>query len=273
MASKAFLLTLTFLALSSMSTASAAVRNLCDDMAESGKSSDEQVQKCIAKFGESDTYKENQAKKKWQADAEAAKSAEDKAKQSEKKTQEANVEFKKFTSAELAEAGFGKDFYAIKTPYKNQKRQEPKRITTGDALCKYLGFEKVRSSTLSQDIIPSKANKNGLVIKTNFLGVVSKEPDLFVEDEEDQYVVHKYIDITCAKVISKDVPGMEDLIKGYTEIITYGDLMTTKSVDKSAAVNDSARTGKVKTTPAYQKTDWMNNDSDEDSKPSSAVSK
>lgn len=269
MASKAFLLTLTFLTLSTMSTANAALRNLCDDMEESGKSTPEQIQKCVAKFGESDTYKENQIKKKWLADTEAAKSAEDKAKQNERKAKEANLEFKKFTSADLTEAGFGKDFYAIRIEYKNQKRQEPKRITTGDALCKYLGFEKVRTSTLSGDIIPSNANKNGFVINTNFFGIVSKEPELFSEDDaEAQYVVHKYIDITCVKVISKDVPGMEELVKGLTEFISYGDPMTVKSVDKSATVNDTSR----KTTPAYQKTDWMD-DSDDSDTSSSAVAK
>ena len=62
-------------------------------MIASGKSTTVQVQKCIEKFGESKFYKENNKKKKWQQEADIAKSAEDAARK-------ANVETKKFTSAE-----------------------------------------------------------------------------------------------------------------------------------------------------------------------------
>ena len=112
---KTLLLSFTILAVAPFSTSKAAVKNVCDDMVASGRSTEEQIQKCIAKFGESDTYKENQQKKKWQKEVETAKDAEDKARKN-------NIEAKKFTSADLAEAGFGKDFYAIRIDYGNYSR-------------------------------------------------------------------------------------------------------------------------------------------------------
>ncbi len=116
--------------ITSLSTTPAfsAVRNLCDDLIESGKSTDEQIKKCQAKFGISEHHLEQEQKKKWQADA--AKASTD----AEIKKKE-NVEFRKFTAEQLEEAGFGKPFYAIRVDYRNQYKPKEKRITDGDALC------------------------------------------------------------------------------------------------------------------------------------------
>ncbi len=233
----------------------AATKNLCDDMIASGRSTDEQIKKCLAKLGESETYKENQQKKKWQADADAAKSADAAAKK-------ANIESKKFTLAELDDAGFGKSFYAIRVDYSNQRKPKEKRITEGDALCKYLGFDKALKSIVSAEIMPGDANKNGLVVDTNFLGVVSKEPELYV-DKDEKYTVRKYVELTCAKVKSKDVAGTEDeLSKVAEDLIVLNETFNAPKKDEKSGVNDGPRkpAGEGKTANGYKKPDWAKDD-------------
>ncbi|MBC7713259.1 MAG: hypothetical protein H7177_07965 [Rhizobacter sp.] len=233
-------------------SAQAAVKNLCDDMIASGKSTDEQVKKCLAKMGESDTYKENQQKKKWQADADSAKSAEAAAKK-------ANIESKKFTSAELDEAGFGKSFFAMRVDYSNVRKPKEKRITEGDALCKYLGYDKALKSIVSAEIMPSKANKNGLIVDTSFLGVVSKEPELYV-DKDEKYTVRKYVELTCAKVKSAEVAGTADELSKVAEdlIVLNETFNASKSDDKRSGVNDGPRKPAEdgKTNMGYKRPDW-----------------
>ncbi len=260
---KTLLLSFTLLAVAPFSTSKAVVKNLCDDMVASGRSTEEQIQKCIAKFGESDTYKENQQKKKWQKEVENAKEAEDKAKKN-------NIEAKKFTSADLDEAGFGKDFYAIRVDYGNPRKPKEKRITEGDALCKYLGFEKALKSIVSAEIHPTVANKNGLIIDTGFLGTVSSEPELYV-DKDEKYMVRKYVEVTCAKVLSKDVPGVQEELKKVVEdVIIKNDPMPTNRTADKADVNDGPRkpAEEGKTPNGYRKPEWM-----EDTTQKSSVAK
>ncbi|MBC7429246.1 MAG: hypothetical protein H7336_11575 [Bacteriovorax sp.] len=232
--------------------AQAAVKNLCDDMIASGKSTDNQIKKCLAKMGESDTYKENLQKKKWQADADSAKSAETAAKK-------ANIVSKKFSSSELDDAGFGKSFFAMRVDYSNMRKPKEKRITEGDALCKYLGFDKALKSIVSAEIMPGDANKNGLIVDTSFLGVVSKEPELYV-DKDEKYTVRKYVEVTCAKVKSKEVAGTEDELSKVAEdlIVLNETFNAPKSDDKSAAQNDGPRKPAEdgKTTNGYKRPDW-----------------
>lgn len=235
-------------------SANAAVKNLCDDMVASGKSTEEQIKKCIAKLGESDTYKENQQKKKWQADADAAKSAEAAAKK-------ANIESKKFSSYDLDEAGFGKSFFALRVDYSNPRKPKEKRITTGDALCSYLGFDKALKSIVSAEIMPGQANKNGLIVDTNFLGVVDKEPELYV-DSDEKYTVRKYVEITCAKVKSKEVAGTsEELAKVAEDLIVLNETFNApKREDKG--MNDGPRKPAAdgKTSNGYKRPDWAKDD-------------
>jgi len=231
-------------------TADAAVKNLCDDMIASGKSTDEQIKKCIAKLGESDTYKENQQKKKWQADVDAAKENESAAKK-------ANIESKKFNLAELDEAGFGKAFFALRVDYSNPRKPKDKRITSGDALCSYLGYDKALKSIVSAEIMPAVANKNGLIIDTNFLGVIDKEPELYV-DSDEKYTVRKYVEITCAKVKSKDVAGTsEELAKVAEDLIVLNETFNApKTLDKG--MNDGPRkpAESGKSDNGYKRPDW-----------------
>lgn len=237
-----------------------AVKNLCDDMIASGKSSEEWIKKCLAKFGESDTYKENQQKKKWQEEVDAAKNAEDAAKK-------ANIESKKFTSAELDEAGFGKPFFAIRVDYGNRYKPKSKRITEGDALCKYLGYDKSLKSIVSAEIMPGEANKNGLIVDTGFFGGVKSEPELYV-DKNEEYTVRKYLEITCARVKSKEVTGTsEELAKVAEDLIILNEALNVTKKEESTGVNDGPRKPAGKTENGYKKPDWATQE------PSKTISK
>ncbi len=251
MAFKAFILSVSILTIYPIPEASAASKNLCDDMIASGKSTTIQVQKCIEKFGESKFYKENYKKKKWQQEEEIAKSAEEAARR-------ANVETKKFTSAELDEAGFGKPFFAIRVDYSNPRSPKEKRITEGDSLCNYLGYEKVLKSIVSAEIMPSEANNNGFVIDKNFLGSVKKEPEMYV-DKNEKYTVRKYEEITCAKVTSKDVKGTSaELGKVAEDLIVLNVMINSPRSESSKSVDDGPRRPATdsKTPMGYTKPDW-----------------
>ncbi len=238
--------------ITSLSTTPAfsAVRNLCDELVESGKSSDEQIKKCQAKFGISEYHLEQEQKKKWQTEATKASTA------AEIKKKE-NVEFKRFSGAELEEAGFGKPFYAIRVDYKNQYKPKEKRITDGDALCKYLGFEKAVKSIVSSEIHPDHADKNGLILDTNFLGMTSKTPELY-KDEDLKYTVRKYMEITCAKVKLKD-ESTPDLLKEVAEdLVVLNVELNAPKKDNTSAIDNGPRkpAGEGKTPNGYKKPDW-----------------
>lgn len=170
------------LTLASTTFAQAAQKNLCDDLIASGTSSAEQIQKCQDKFGVSDYAKEQEAQKKIKD--ETAKS--DSATEAKKKD---NLEIKKFSKEDLFDAGFGKPFYAMRIDYRYRPPKE-KRITEGEALCTYLGYEKSIKSIVSAEIMPDAADKQGLVVDTNILGIISKEPDLY-HDDDQKFTVRK----------------------------------------------------------------------------------
>lgn len=238
-------------------TPTKARRNLCDDMIESGKSTDEQIKKCLAKMGESELYRSKKAKQEQEKREAEARSAEAAAKK-------ANIETKKFSVAELTEAAFGKAFYAISIDYKNRYKPKEERVTTGDALCKYLGYEKALKTIVSPEIMPLDAHKNGLIIDTNFFGKVSKEPELY-EDEKATKTVRKYVEITCAKVMSVEVAGTaEELSKVVEDLVVVNAVNTPPKDDGQRGVNDGSRKpSEVNKTPNSFKTpDWMKDDVD-----------
>ncbi len=247
---KSTVLTASLVAFLATSPAFSAARNLCDDLVESGKSSDEQIKKCQAKFGISDQHLEREQKKKWQTDTKEASAADE-------IKRKANVEFKKFTTSELEEAGFGKPFYAIRVDYKNQYKPKEKRITKGDALCKYLGYEKAIKSIVSAEILPDNANKNGLVLDTNFLGIISQTPELYT-DKDLKFTVRKYIEITCAKVKVRD-ESTPDLLKEVAEdLVVLNVELNTPKKDTTSGIDDGPRkpAGEGKTPHGYKKPDW-----------------
>ena len=251
MALKAFFLSISLLAIYPQTKLEAASKNLCDDMVASGKSSDDQIAKCIAKFGESDFYKTNGQKKKLQEEVDAAKVAEHTA-------QKANIESKKFSTAELDEAGFGKPFFAIRVDYSNLRSPKEKRITEGDSLCSYLGYEKVLKSVVSAEIMPEEANKNGFIIDKSIFGGVKKEPEMYV-DKNEKHTVRKYVEITCARVTSKEIKGTAtELGKVAEDLIVLNVMMNSPKEEKSAGVNDGPRkpAGDGKSPMGYKKPDW-----------------
>lgn len=235
--------------LTSLTYAQAASRNLCDDLIDSGTSSGDQIKKCQDKFGVSDHAKEQEASKKIKESADETKSAEETRKKE-------NLEIKKFTKDDLFDAGFGKPFYAMRIDYRFRPAKE-KRITDGDALCSYLGYEKAIKSIVSSEIMPDAADKKGLVIETNFLGVVSKEPEMY-RDEDLKFTVRKYVEVTCVKRKDKNLEGSADVYKKLTEdLLVLAPEINSQKRDTSSVINNGPRTGKDKSTPnGYQPPEW-----------------
>jgi hypothetical protein len=240
-----FICSLTF---SRISFAEEFERNLCDDIIESGTASSENIQDCFKKFKPSDYYL-NQEKMDKYKKATAADVAVLNAKNKD------NLEIKIFSTDELFKAGFGKPFFATKTNYKKEKR-----ITTGDALCSYLGFEKVISSEISEDEIWEgkkvkgkdeiiKVDKQGLIIDTSFLGIISKVPEVY-RDEAAKYAVRKYEKITCVKRKNKDLEGSDSSIKNIVEQLKRGSSSTELSAksdeSEDKAISNGPRKGKDK---------------------------
>lgn len=239
--------------LASGTTAFGASRNLCDDLADSGKSNQEQIAKCLAKFGPSEHFKKEEQKKQLKVEAEKEAADADAKKK-------ANIEFKKFTQAELEEAGFGKPFFAFRVDYRNPYKPKEKRITEGDALCNYLGYEKAIKSKISGEIHPDNANKNGLVLDINILGMVSKTPELY-EDEDTKFSVRKYTEITCAKVKVKD-EMTADLLKEVVEdldVFNGKEGLNTAQKDETAVIDNGPRkpAGEGKSPNGYKRPDWV----------------
>ena len=249
------------LSLTSISFAEGASRNLCDDLIDSGTSSAEQIKKCLddPRFGPSSHYKEEETKNKKKEEITKLKDEDtDKVK--------VNFEIKKFTSDELFDAGFGKAFYAIRGDYRNHRYKE-KRITEGDALCTYLGYEKAIKSTVSPELWENKdgsikVDKQGLVVDTDFMGNVSKTPEIY-HDEDFKFTVRKYVEITCIKRKDKSVDGSKDALKAVTEdlVMLNGELNASSSNggNRSSGVNDKPRTTSAKegkTPNGYTQPDW-----------------
>lgn len=245
--------------LSTISFAQAAQRNLCDDLVDSGSSTPEQIKKCQDKFGTSDHAKEQEVKAK--AKEESAKN-EVKV-ETEKKE---NIEIKKFSQDELFEAGFGKPFYAIRGDYRNHRYKE-KRITEGDALCSYLGYEKAIKSIVSAELWENKNNnikvdKQGLIIATGFLGGISKTPEIY-RDEDYKFTVRKYVEITCLRRKDKNLVGSSSALKAVTEdLLMLNEELNATKKELGSDVNNGSRStsGKDGKTPnGYNPPDWASN--------------
>ena len=226
------------------SSAFASTKNICDKMIESGKHSDAKIKQCLENYGESEFYKEEQKRKKWQEKEAADKSAVEAAKK-------ANIETKLFTIDELDKASkVGLPFYALKIKWSNGRVSKTERITTGDALCKFLGYEKVLKSKVTPEIMPDKAHDAGLVIETSFLGKVAKEPELFSNNNID-YTIRAYQEITCARVRNKDQVTSEELAKVVEDLDIRDELpLSAPKAVTDRNQNDSGRAEKVVVKPS-----------------------
>ena len=247
------------LSLSSSSFVLASERNLCDDLIDSGTAPAAQIKKCLddPRFGPSSYYKEQEAKNKKKAETTNIENA-DSAKKKE------NLEFKKFTADDLYNEGFGKPFYAIRGDYRNHRYSE-KRITEGDALCSYLGYEKAIKSIVSPEIWENKdgnlkVDKQGLVIDTNILGKASKTPEIY-RDQDYKFTVRKYVEITCVRRKDKAIDNSSDALKVVTEdlLMLNEELNSGTKGDSNNNINNGSRSnsGKEGKTPnGYNPPDW-----------------
>ncbi len=233
----------------SASSIQAASKNLCDELIESGNSTPEQIKKCQEKFGVSEYAKEKEANK-------IIKDQTEKTEGEIEARKKDNIEVKKFSQDELFDAGFGKPFYAMRIDYRFRPAKE-KRITDGDALCSYLGYEKSVKSVISAEIMPNDADKKGIVLDTNFLGVVSKEPELY-RDEDLKFTVRKYIEITCVKRKDKSLDASADVYKKLTEdLLVLAPEINAAKKDTSSGINNGPRGGKeIKTPNGYNPPEW-----------------
>lgn len=195
-------------------------------MIEDGTFTDSQIEKCLEKFGQSETYKENLEKRK-----EAAQ--KDKATKTKESAIKANIEVKTFTEDDLKEAAFGKSFYAFRVDYSNPRKPKETRITKGDALCSYLGYTKALESKISAETDPREKTKNGFIVDTGVLFGPKKEPELY-PNRSDKHMTKRYTGITCAKAISKDVEGTEEELKKRDENVVQAgsDIEEEEEIDK-----------------------------------------
>jgi hypothetical protein len=239
MTMKSILFSLTFLAVVPFGVVHAVSENTCDNMIKSGNFSDKDIQDCVKKFGESDSYKQNMAAKN-------AKEAADNAAKAKGASVKGNIETKKFTENELKI--FGKPIFSDRLKWKNKAVADEKKITEGDSLCKYLGYDKAMSSE-RQEILADDAVGKGFTIGKALFGGVNKEPELYTEKDE-KYTVRKFTEIICARVISKSVDGTMEELKKITEQIqnySYGETPRAPAEEdkeeksKSDKVNDKAR--------------------------------
>lgn len=248
MTTKPFILLLSLILISGNVTA--ASRNLCDDLIDSGATA-EQIKKCQDKFGVSDY-----AKEKVKKDAKAKEQADMKDAEAVKRKE--NIEMKTFTAADLNEYGFGKPFYAIRGEWKFGRYSE-KRITEGDSLCAYLGFEKAMKSIVSPEINLAEASAKGLIVDKNWLGKV-KDPELFKEESANPDVwIRKYTEVTCVKRKNKDLEGSDAMMKLVTEdLVVMNDPMQDSHADSDSSINGGKR-GKVKDKGTFSPAvpDWM----------------
>jgi hypothetical protein len=231
-------------------TTKAASRNLCDDLIDNG-ASPEQIKKCQDKLGISEYAKEKEKKDALKKDKDAIKD-ESTAKKKD------NIEIKKFTEADLVEAGFGKPFYAIKVDYRQHRRKE-ERITKGDALCIYLGFEKAIKSIVSPEIMPNDADKNGLVVDTSWLGNHDKEPQMY-RDEDLMFTVRKYKEITCAKRKDKALDEENEMLKLVSEDLVVINEILGGPKDKDDSQVDNSKRSDGKSTFSPKIPDWAKDD-------------
>jgi hypothetical protein len=166
-----------------------------------------------------------------------------------------DVQFKKFSSEELLIAGSNKSILAFTTDYRKKPIREI-RITTGNNLCHFLGFEKAFKSVISNELF--NFEKTGMVIKNKyFLPEDSREVETSEFNVEDKGIsVRKFNEITCVKLKITSTEDSKKKLKLMDEEIfkLADDSLTTKS-DSDKRINNGPRTNSAKPV-AYPPPDW-----------------
>ena len=239
--------------LSFMNLSYATSRNLCDDLADTEGTTPEQIKKCQDKFGISDFYTAEFERKKI---AEASKTSTTTA--DVKKVD--NIETKTFSLNDLVEAGFGKPFYALTDDYRYGRFKQT-RVTEGNSLCSYLGYEKAVKSVVSIQINQEDSNKKGLIIDKNFLGIV-KAPELYKQDDP-KVGVRKYVEITCVRAKDKKIDATEALKAVVENLVILDENLNAEPQSKTTQIFDKTGTKKLDSTPhGYKVPDWMKDGSE-----------
>ncbi|MBY0414758.1 MAG: hypothetical protein K2Q18_11355 [Bdellovibrionales bacterium] len=197
--------------------------NMCDGMIEKGTFSDSQIQDCLEDQGKSKKYLANKAaieakrlaekeKEEKEADAEAKKEKKDAEEKAAQKAKDAaiekNIESKEFTEKELSKKSYGGGFFAFKVDYSKPTKPKRKKLTPGDALCSFLGFDKAISGSYTEETANSIKIKPGFIIPKRFLLGADKIPTPY-NDRDDTpgkaYLTIKWETIKCAK-LAKNIP-------------------------------------------------------------------
>ena len=191
---KSLLLSVTFLTALGHSEARAGWldgRNICDDLMEKSKMSEDDpaVKKCLADNGYSRHYKERK---------EAERVAKEK---TDKETSEAaavkgSIETKEFSEFDIQQGlGYGEfPVFAVEYSFKKYSSDvKQKTLTATNDLCRQLGYTKAIKSSISGEILPADASAHGFILSG------SKKRELY-EDKKSEHTVSKYTSITCVRV-------------------------------------------------------------------------
>ncbi len=231
--------------------ANASQPNVCDQLEEAGRTPPEQITKCRTQIGVSAYYTEKQLKKQADEQSKVKSSIATIAKNN-------NLETKTFTYDELLDAGFGQPFFATTEDYTYSRTAETTRVTQGDSLCNYLGFEKALKTVISHELNNDDSNQKGLVIDKSIFGTV-KAPILYKQDNA-KVGVKKYMEITCVKRKDKKLDTTNDSLRSIVEELRELPAEINPSrTNKATHISDSKLNLKrVETTPHGFKTpSWM----------------
>ena len=207
--------------------------NVCDQMVRSGTFGDEEISACVKQFGESESFKENLESMKTKKTAEKMRVAVAEGK--EGRTD--NIEFKKFSTEDLAKAAFKKSFYSTRIEEKMfSSKWKEKTLTEGDTLCKHLGFDKAASVVLSGPIPPTEAKGNGFILPSG-----NSEMELYTEDK---YFMRRFKEVTCARGTSKEIKLTKKIlgeIKTATTTLNDVENLNAPRIEKSNEVSDKRK--------------------------------
>jgi len=232
-----------------LTSAQAAQKNFCDELMESGDTPIDQIKKCQDKYGVSEYAKERNAQSKIKDETTKVEDANTAKKKD-------NLEFKKFTKEDLLIEGFRKPFFAMRIDWRYSPPKE-KRITDGDALCSYLGFEKSIKASLSAEIMPQDADRKGIIVDSAWITGKAKDPEIY-RDEDLKFTVRKYVEITCVKRKDKNMDPNDEVYKKLTEdLLILPPEMNPPKIENNSNVNNGTRAQKNGKTPnGYNPPDW-----------------
>jgi hypothetical protein len=235
--------------------------NVCDELEEAGDSSSEQIASCRTKIGVSEYYKAKELKRQSEEAARIKSDQAAVANQKEAAKKSENIETKKFTSSELLEAGFGKPFFAVTDDYRYSQFEQV-RITEGNSLCSYLGYEKAIKSVISPELNQQDSDRKGLMLEKGIFGAV-KQPTLYKQDNP-KIGVRKYVEITCVRRKDKKADVTNDALKSAVEELEIlPDSVNPSRRDSSAQISTDKRSTKKESTPhGYTTPEWMRDNTD-----------